>query len=221
RKSRRGDGSGRAFRGKQHRFAYASLLRKVHSLARRKGIQVVEVNPQDTSTIGMLKYAPQLSLSKDVAAAYVIGRRALGFREKLPRGYERLLRDESFRGHVQGFYASRVQELWAKKAQERNPYLRRRLSREIGRAKRHLALFSSLQGSPGSQEGSTEGRNFLGAHPWRVLRAGLFLPLLRSTVPRDLSPLKALLHRGAWEGWGSSLGPPPGGGPECANVHFG
>ncbi|SDF50828.1 transposase, IS605 OrfB family, central region, partial [Thermus arciformis] len=158
RKSRRGDGSGRAFRGKQHRFAYASLLRKVHSLARRKGIQVVEVNPQDTSTIGMLKYAPQLSLSKDVAAAYVIGRRALGFREKLPRGYERLLRDERFRGHVQGFYASKVQELRAKKAQERNPYLRRRLSREIGRAKRHLALFSSLQGSPGSQEGSTEGR---------------------------------------------------------------
>ncbi len=34
RKSRRGDGTGRAFRRKQHRFAYASLLRKVHSLAR-------------------------------------------------------------------------------------------------------------------------------------------------------------------------------------------
>ncbi len=35
RKSRRGDGTGRAFRRKQHRFAYASLLRKVHSLARK------------------------------------------------------------------------------------------------------------------------------------------------------------------------------------------
>ena len=92
-KGRRGDGSGRAFRRKQHRFAYASLLRKVHSLAGKKGVQVVEVNPQDTSTIGMLKYAPQLSLSKDVAAAYVIGRRALGFAERFPRGYERLLRD--------------------------------------------------------------------------------------------------------------------------------
>ncbi|BDB10339.1 hypothetical protein TthTMY_00780 [Thermus thermophilus] len=151
---------------------------------------MVEVNPRDTSTIGMLKYAPQLSLSKDVAAAYVIGRRALGFREKLPRGYERLLRDERFRGHVQGFYASRVQELRAKRAQERNPYLRRRLSREIGRAKRHLSLLSSLQGSPGSQEGSTEGRNSFGANPWRVLRAGLFLPLLGREVPRDLSRFK-------------------------------
>ncbi|BDB11897.1 IS200/IS605 family accessory protein TnpB-related protein [Thermus thermophilus] len=219
-KGRRGDGSGRVFRRKAHRFAYASLLRKVHSLARKRGVQVVEVNPRDTSTIGMLKYAPQLSLSKDVAAAYVIGRRALGFREKLPRGYERLLRDESFRGHVQGFYASRVQELRAKRAQERNPYLRRRLSREIGRAKRHLSLLSSLQGSPGSQEGSTEGRNSFGANPWRVLRAGLFLPLLGREVPRDLSRLKPILFGGSWEGWRGSLGPPPGGGPECANVRY-
>ncbi|BAW02024.1 transposase [Thermus thermophilus] len=218
RKSRRGDGSGRAFRGKQHRFAYASLLRKVHSLARKRGVQVVEVNPRDTSTIGMLKYAPQLSLSKDVAAAYVIGRRALGFEEKLPRGYERLLRDERFRGHVQGFYASRVQELRAKKAQERNPYLRRRLSREIGRAKRHLALFSSLQGSSGSQREVTDGRNSPGVNPWRVLRAGTFLPLLGREVPRDLSRLKPILFGGSWEGWKEGLGPHPGGGPECANV---
>lgn len=57
-KGRRGDGSGRAFRRKAHRFAYASLLRKIHSLARKRGVEVVEVNPQDTSTIGMLKYAP-------------------------------------------------------------------------------------------------------------------------------------------------------------------
>uniref|UniRef100_A0A7V4A1Z1 Transposase n=1 Tax=Thermus tengchongensis TaxID=1214928 RepID=A0A7V4A1Z1_9DEIN len=219
-KGRKGDGSGRTFRRKAHRFAYASLLRKVHSLARKRGVQVVEANPQDTSTIGMLKYAPLLSLSKDVAAAYVIGRRALGFREKLPRGYERLLRDERFRGHVQGFYASKVQELQAKKAQERNPYLRRRLSREIGKAKRHLALFSSLQGSPGSQREVTDGRNSPGVNPWRVLRVGTFLPLLGREVPRDLSPLKPILH-GSWEGWKGGLGPHPGGGPECTNVYFG
>ncbi len=230
RKSRRGDGTGRAFRRKQHRFAYASLLRKVHSLARRRGVEVVEVNPQDTSTIGMLKYAPQLSLSKDVAAAYVIGRRALGFKEKLPKGYGKLLRDESFRDHAQSFYASRVRELEARRKAERNPYLKRKLSREIGRAKRHLSLLSSLQGSPGSQEGSTEGRNPSGANPWRVLRVGLFLPLLGREVPRDLSPLKPVLKAfprresgfgGPWEGWRVGRGPHPGRGPECANVHFG
>jgi len=67
RKSRRGDGSGRHFRRNRHRFAYRSLLEKVHSLARKRGVEVLEVNPQDTSSIGMLKYAPSLHLSKDVA----------------------------------------------------------------------------------------------------------------------------------------------------------
>jgi IS605 OrfB family transposase len=111
RKSKRGDGSGRHFRRNQHRFAYRSLLEKIHSLARKRGVEVLEVNPQDTSTIGMLKYAPSLHLSKDVAAAYVIGRRALGFEEKLPKGYEALLKDDAFLAHVQGFYGNRLQEL--------------------------------------------------------------------------------------------------------------
>ncbi len=222
-KGRRGDGSGRAFRRKAHRLAYASLLRKVHSLARKRGVQVVEVNPQDTSTIGMLKYAPQLSLSKDVAAAFVIGRRALGFAEKLPKGYEALLRDPSFLAHAEGFYASRVQELREKRNTEPNPYLRRRLSREMRKAERHLSSFSSLQGSPGSQKGSTEGRNLFGAHPWRVLKTGTFLPLLGREVPRDLSPLKPVLNLasltlGPWEGWRVGRGPHPGGGPGRANV---
>ncbi len=227
RKTTRGDGTGRAFRRKEHRFAYASLLRKVHSLARKRGVQVVEVNPQDTSTIGMLKYAPQLSLSKDVAAAYVIGRRALGFKEKLPKGYKALLSDRFFLAHAEGFHRSRLQELQKLREAEGNPHLKRRLSREMGRAKRHLSLLSSLQGSPGSRKGSTYGRNSSGANPWRVLKAGLFLPLLGRAVPRDLSPLKVVLnlasltHRGAWEGWKGSLGPHPGGGPGCVNVHFG
>jgi IS605 OrfB family transposase len=219
RKSRRGDGSGRSFRRKQHRFAYRSLLEKIHSLAQKRGVEVLEVNPQDTSTIGMLKYAPQLHLSKDVAAALVIGRRALGFEEKLPKGYEALLKDDAFLAHVQGFYGNRLQELQSLRGAEKNPYLRRRLSRDIGKAKAALTLVSSLQGSPGSREGVTEGRNPSGAHSWRVLRVGLFLPLLGLEVPRDLSTLKPILH-GSWEGWKVGSGPHPGGGPECAIVHF-
>jgi hypothetical protein len=34
-----------------------------------------------SSITGMLKYAPQLNIDKDVAFAYMMGRRALGFRE--------------------------------------------------------------------------------------------------------------------------------------------
>jgi IS605 OrfB family transposase len=219
RKSRRGDGSGRSFRRKQHRFAYRSLLEKIHSLARKWGVEVLEVNPQDTSTIGALKYAPGLSLSKDVAAAYVIGRRALGFEEKLPKGYEVLLRDDAFLAHVQGFYGNRLQELQKLREAEKNPHLRRRLSRDMGKAKAALTLVSSLQGSSGSRKGSTSGRNPSGANLWRVLKTGTFLPLLGREVPRDLSPLKPILH-GSWEGWKVGSGPHPGGGPGCANVHF-
>jgi IS605 OrfB family transposase len=225
RKSRRGDGSGRAFRHKQHRFAYRSLLEKIHSLARKRGVEVLEVSPQDTSTIGMLKYAPLLHLSKDVAAAYVIGRRALGFAEKLPKGYEALLKDESFLREARGFYEARMAQLQRERKEEKNPYLKRRWSRELRRIQSALASLSSPWGSPGSRKGVTEGRNPSGAHPWRVLRVGFFLPLLGLEVPRDLSPLKPILHlapltQGSWEGWKVGLGPHPGGGPGCTNVHF-
>jgi IS605 OrfB family transposase len=189
RKSKRGDGSGRHFRRREHRFAYRSLLEKIHSLAQKRGMEVLEVNPQDTSTIGMLKYAPSLHLSKDVAAAYVIGRRALGFEEKLPKGYEALLKDDAFLAHVQGFYGNRLQELQSLRGAEKKPHLRRKLSRDIGKAKAALTLVSSLQGLSESRKGVTEGRNPSGAHPWRVLRVGLFLPLLGLEVPRDFSPL--------------------------------
>jgi IS605 OrfB family transposase len=225
RKSKRGDGSGRAFRRKQHRFAYRSLLDKIHALARKRGVEVLEVNPQDTSTIGALKYAPQLRLSKDVAAAYVIGRRALGFEERVPKGYRTLLQNKSFLAHVQGFYNTRLQELQKLKKAEKNPYLKRRLSREIGKAKSALTLISSFRGSPGSRKESTSGRNPSGANPWRVLRVGLFLPLLGLEVPRDLSRLKPILHfpslpPGSWKGWKVGLGPHPGGGPGCASMRF-
>jgi IS605 OrfB family transposase len=231
RKSRRGDGSGRPFRRREHRFAYQSLLEKIHSLARRRGVEVLEVSPQATSTIGMLKYDPQLHLSKDVAAALVIGRRALGFEEKLPKGYQALLRNKSFFAYTEGFYGSRLQELRKLKEAEKNPYRKRKLSREIGKARRALSLLSSfpgpqrgqkasLQGSPGSQKGSTSGRNPSGANPWRVLRVGTFLPLLGREVPRGLSPLKPVLL-GPWEGWKKGRDPHPGGGSARSNVRFG
>jgi hypothetical protein len=183
-------------------------------------VEVLEVNPQDTSTIGALKYAPSLHLSKDVAAAYVIGRRALGFEEKLPKGYEALLKDDAFLARVQGFYGSRLQELQKLKEAEKNPYLRRRLSRDIGKARRALSLLSAFQGSPGSRRKSTDGRNFPGANPWRVLREALFLPLLGREVPRDLSPLKPVLL-GPWERWKGSLGSHPGWESARRNVRFG
>ena len=87
RKARRGDGSGKKFRSLQHQFAYRSLLQKVHAVARREGVEVIghalaylEKNAAHSSTIGMLKYASQFSLTKGVAAAFVLARRGLGFK---------------------------------------------------------------------------------------------------------------------------------------------
>jgi hypothetical protein len=157
----------------------------------------------------------------------------MGCEVMLPMDYVALLNDGAFLAHVQGFYGDRLQELQKLKEAEKNPYLRRRLSRDIGKAKAALTLVSSLQGSPGSRKGVTKGRNPSGAHPWRVLRVslckigptGLTLPLLGLEVPRDLSPLKPILNlasltHGSWEGWKVGSGPHPGGGPGCANVHF-
>ncbi len=58
--------------------------------------EIGEINPAYTSVIGMLKYAPQLNIDKDIASAYVIGRRALGFKEDMPENYEKLLKDKTY-----------------------------------------------------------------------------------------------------------------------------
>jgi len=93
----RGDYSGRKARRIKHNFSYRKLKERIVHLARRYGIAVKEVNPAYTSVIGMLKYAPQLSLTKDVASAWVIGRRGLGLSEGVPKNYRVFLQvaDES------------------------------------------------------------------------------------------------------------------------------
>jgi len=78
-------GNGKAeLRKRLHQWNAKKFLQKLKRVAMLKGVEVIEVNPAYTSTIGMLKYAPQLSIDKDIAGAYVIGRRALGFKEDTP-----------------------------------------------------------------------------------------------------------------------------------------
>jgi len=87
----RGDYTGRKSRRIRHNFSYKKLKERIVQLARRCGIAVREVNPAFTSVIGMVKYAPQLSLTKDVASAWVIARRGLGLSEKIPERYKMFL----------------------------------------------------------------------------------------------------------------------------------
>ncbi len=83
----RGDYTGRMSRRIRHNFSYRKLKERIVHLARRYGIAVKEVNPAYTSVIGMLKYAPQLNLTKDVASAWVIARRGLVLSEGVPVSY--------------------------------------------------------------------------------------------------------------------------------------
>ncbi|MCQ6282393.1 hypothetical protein [Bacillus sp. EB600] len=48
------------------------------------GVAVFEVNPAYTSQIGKMKYMKRFGISIHEAASFVIARRAMGFKEKLP-----------------------------------------------------------------------------------------------------------------------------------------
>lgn len=68
-------------------FSYKKLKEKIIIIAHREGIEVKEVDPSYTSMIGALKYSPQFSLSRHVAAAIMIARRGFNFKEKVPKNY--------------------------------------------------------------------------------------------------------------------------------------
>jgi len=94
-KGNSGDGKAK-LRKRLHHWNAKKFLQKLKRVARLKGVEVIEANPAYTSVIGMLKYAPQLSTDKDIAGAYVIGRRALGFKEDTPENYEILIKDKAY-----------------------------------------------------------------------------------------------------------------------------
>jgi IS605 OrfB family transposase len=212
----RGDGN-KKLRRILHRFAYRSILERIVRVASREGVEVWGVNPAYTSVIGMLKYAPMHSLSKDVAAAYVIGRRALGFSEKVPKRYLQLMASPEYRESVINWFNQELRALEEKIGGERNEYKLNRLRREkesLEKAFNWLNRFLSLGGSPeGLKRGSTYGRNPEepkgdSLHLWKALQVGVLRPLLGQKVPRDLSVLKPLLVGGVWRGGGGlRLGP--------------
>jgi IS605 OrfB family transposase len=205
-----------------HQWNAKKFLQKIKRVAMLKGVEVVEVNPAYTSVIGMLKYAPQLNIDKDVAGAYVIGRRALGFKEDMPENYEKLLKDKAYLEFALKKYEEREKELTELLEEETNEYKRNALKselRNVQNAKEILVnLLQSLQSEPSSCEGAN-GRNpeqgetkKVSQVAWVVLKVALLFPILGKVVPRDLSPLKPLLVEGAWDRVRSRLVPFEAGG---------
>jgi IS605 OrfB family transposase len=205
----RGDGKAK-LRKRLHQWNAKKFLQKLKRVAMLKGVEVIEVNPAYTSIIGMLKYAPQLSIDKDVAGAYVIGRRALGFKEDTPENYERLLKDKSYLEFAIKRYEEREKELKELLEKETNEYKRNALEselRSVENAKKLLVnLLQSLQSEPSSCEGAN-GRNPERGRvakttlqsAWQVLKVALLFPILGRVLPRDLSPVKLVLVEGVWD----------------------
>jgi IS605 OrfB family transposase len=212
----RGDGKAE-LRKRLHHWNAKKFLQKLKRAAMLKGVEVVEVHPAYTSVIGMLKYAPQLSIDKDVAGAYVIGRRALGFKEDTPENYEKLLKDRTYLEFALKRYEEREKELVEPIEKETNEYKRNALESElknVEKAKKVLThLIQSLQSEPSSCEGA-DGRNFkqgetkkVSQIAWQVLKVALLFPILGRIPPRDLFPLKPVLVEGAWDRVRSRLVP--------------
>jgi IS605 OrfB family transposase len=203
-------GNGKAkLRRMLHQWNTKKLLQKIKRVAMLKGVEVIEVNPAYTSVIGMLKYAPQLNIDKDIAGAYVIGRRALGFREDMPENYERLLKDKAYLEFALKRYEEREEELRELLEKETNQYKRNALEselRSVEDAKKLIVnLLQSLQSESSSCEGAY-GRNpkqgetkKVSQVAWQVLKVALLFPILGKVLPRDLSPLKPVLVEGVWD----------------------
>ncbi len=184
-KGKRGDFSGIKSRRIRHNFSYKSLLSKIKTLARRERIEVIEVNPSYTSIIGMLKYAPQYMITKDIAAAYVIARRGLGLQEKIPDNYIKFLN---------ALTVEELEELkeYVKKT-IRNKHLREKYIKEINKA---IEFLQSLESEPGRVLEPLDGTSFSTYDFWRVLKVAVVTPLSPERVLRDVSALKGVLHSG-------------------------
>jgi len=220
-KGMRGDGKA-TLRKRLHHWSAKKFLQKLKRVAVLKGVEVIEVNPAYTSVIGILKYAPQLNIDKDIVGAYVIGRRALGFREDMPENYENLLKDKAYLEFALNRYEEREKELRELLEEETNQYKRNALEselRSVENSKKLLTnLIQSLQGEPSSCEGAN-GRNpeqgetkKVSQVAWQVLKVALLFPILVRILPRDLSPLKPVLVEGVWDRVRSRLVPLEAGG---------
>jgi IS605 OrfB family transposase len=68
-----------------HHFKKKKLTDTIIRRGMRLGFRVKKVNPAYTSVIGRFKYMEKYGLSVHESAALVIGRRGLGYRERLPK----------------------------------------------------------------------------------------------------------------------------------------
>jgi hypothetical protein len=196
-------------RQKLQKWVYKALLQKIEIVARRNGIQVIRVNPAYTSTIGKLKYAPLYNIDKDTAGAYVIARRGLGFKERLPKNYKELVIDIEFLSYAIAKIEDKIAKLKHEIREEKNEYKRNRLKSVLWKTRKELdTLLGYFRGSGESESAAQQtvdrkmervrGRGQALQKSWQVLSVALAFSCLESF--RDLSPLKRVILTRDWVG---------------------
>jgi transposase, putative, N-terminal domain len=222
-KGKRGDGFAK-LRQKLQKWIYKRLLNKIEITARRNGIEIRKVNPAHTSLIGKLKYAPQFNIDKDIAAAFVIARRGLGYKEKLPKNYKELLNDKDFLLFSEASIDVRIAKLKKEIKEEKNQYKRNKLKsklsklrKELKALQKHLSFIieseksKSVSQQPVNQrKEQVRGSAYAGHKNWQVLFTALAFSCLESY--RDFSPLKRILLAGDWVRMANRLVPVLGAG---------
>jgi len=214
-KGKRGDGLPK-LRQKLHKWVYKGLLQKIEIVARRNGIQVIKVNPAYTSIIGKLKYAPLHNIDKDTAGAYVIARRGLGFKERLPKNYKELLKDKDFLFYAIAKTEDKIAKLKQEVRNEKNEYKRNRLKSALWKTRKELDLLLRYLQESGESESATQqavnrelkpmrGRVQTLQKSWQVLSVAFAFSCLESL--RDFSPLKGILISRDWAGVANKASP--------------
>jgi transposase, putative, N-terminal domain len=209
-KGKRGDGFAK-LRQKLQKWIYKRLLNKIEITARRNGIEIRKVNPAYTSLIGKLKYAPQFNIDKDIAAAFVIARRGLRFKESLPKNYKGLLNDKDFLLFSEASIEDKIAKLKKEIKEEKNQYKRNKLKsklsklrKEIKALQKHLSfVIESEKSKSVSQQPVNQRKEQVRGLPvgryksWQVLFTALAFCCLEKSY-RDFSPLKQLIVSKDW-----------------------
>jgi IS605 OrfB family transposase len=221
-KGKRGDGFAK-LRQKLQKWIYKRLLNKIEITARRNGIEIRKVNPAYTSVIGKLKYAPQFNIDKDIAAAFVIARRGLGFKESLPKNYKGLLSDKDFLLFSEASIEDKIAKLKKEIKEERNEYKRNKLKsklsklrKELKALQKHLSFIieseksKSVSQQPVNQrKEQVRGSAYAGHKNWQVLFTAFTFCCLEKSY-RDFSPLKRVIISKDWIAVANRLVPPLG-----------
>jgi transposase, IS605 OrfB family, central region len=205
-KGKRGDGFVK-LRIRLQKWSYKRLLDKIEVLAKRNGIELVKVNPAYTSLIGKLKYSPQYNIDKDIAGAYVIARRGLGYKEKLPKNYKELLNDTDFLLYTIASIEDNITKLKQKLKEEKNEYKRNKLKTQINKLRKNLKTLQKHLESGKSKTATQQPVNQrkeqvrglpAGRHKsWQVLSIALAFCCLEKSY-RDFSPLKRVIISKDW-----------------------